>query len=604
VAYRYLTKILSLFFAVSFVVIVSFIHLVDAGGTYYISHWDEEIAIDEDASLAITENITFCFVTGDFGFAYRTIPHRGFDDMTSISVTDDEGNALEYSLSRGSIFEVRWEWERIYVGSEPIEKTFVLTYTLTDAMNYENTDPDRDRLYWNIVTDCEVDIHDMDIDVILPSIYNLSSISASSYYSISSTNPPGITDSATHTIVSYHQPVVEAEEDYTLDIYFPATVERPPPTLTETIKAHLDLLAPWYSIGMIAVGIVAIVKVRSFKRRFRDPEIPALDTSGVQSPVDVRPPEAGVLSDMDVGRKHFDSTLLDLAQRGYVDMSVESKETGFFRKWVKVESFEVALSEKGKNALQSEDADLKRYEWSLLRSVDAAPLKKKELARITKKDAKKKFGLEVIKDELVERGLVEPRGFEKKGTNLVILGVVLALLGIAVVIFHVFVGSENWWMILTTFFPATVFALARTTGPRTVRGAVLCRQTRDFLEKMMRELKERGKSSPLLAMQQINELAPWLVLHRKFYQLLTAPNKMMKDARFEATDDQHIDFLPSYMKVVGSGRQTMSPLCYSYWIWFSFYSTASPSTGTPPGGGGAGGGGAGGGGGGGGAGAG
>ena len=263
----------------------------------------------------------------------------------------------------------------------------------------------------------------------------------------------------------------------------------------------------------------------------------------------------------------------------------------------------MALSEKGKNALQSEDADLKRYEWSLLRSVDAAPLKKKELARITKKDAKKKFGLEVIKDELVERGLVEPRGFEKKGTKLVILGVVLALLGIAVVIFLVFVGSENWWMILTTFFPATVFALARTTGPRTVRGAVLCRQTRDFLEKMMRELKERGKSSPLLAMQQINELAPWLVLHRKFYQLLTAPNKMMKDARFEATDDQHIDFLPSYMEVVGSGRQTMSPLYYSYWIWFSFYSTASPSTGTPPGGGGAGGGGAGGGGGGGGAGA-
>jgi hypothetical protein len=561
------------------------------------------IVINEDASLAISENITFRFVTGDFGFAYRTIPHRGFDDMISISVMDDEGNALEYSLSRGSIFDVRWEWERIYVGSEPIEKTFVLTYTLTNAMNYENTDADRDRLYWNIVTDCEVDIHDVNIDVILPSIYNLSSISASSYYSISSTNPPGITNSATHTIVSYHQPVVVAEEDYTLDIYFPATVERPPPTLIENIRAHLDLLAPWYSIGMIVVGIVALVKVRSFKRRFRDPEISTLDVSGVQPPAEVRPPEAGVLSDMDVGRKHFDSTLLDLAQRGYLDMRVESKETGFFRKRVEVKSFEVTLSEKGKNALQSENPNLERYEWYLLRSVDAAPLKKKELSRITKKGVNERFGLGAIKDELVEKGLVDPKGFEKKGTSLMILGVVLALLGIAVAIFHVFVGSANWWMSMTAFFPAIVFGLARTTGPRTVRGAALYRQTRGFLEKMMRELKERGKSSPLLAIQQINKLAPWLVLHPKFYQLLSAPNKVMKNASFDATGKQQIEVLPSYIKVVGSGRRTMSPLYYSYLIWLSFYATASPSTGTPPSGGGAGGGGAGAGGGGGGAGA-
>ena len=597
-------KIRSVFFALSFVVIVSFIHLVNTSGTYYISHWDEKIVISEDASLAISENITFRFVTGDFGYAYRTIPHKGFDDMISIDVTDDEGNSLEYSLNRGNIFEVRWEWERIYVGAEPIEKAFELIYTLTNAMNYENTDPDSDRLYWNIVTDCVVTIHDMNVEVILPSTYNLSSISASSYYSISSTNPPGITNSATHTIVSYHQPVVEAEEDYTLDIYFPATVERPPPTLTETIKAHLDLLAPWYFIGMIVVGIGAIVKVRSFKKKFRDPEISTLDVSGVQPPADVRPPEAGVLSDMDVGRKHFDSTLLDLAQRGYLNMRVESKERGFFRKWVEVKSFEVMLSEKGKNALRSEDSDLKRYELYLLKSVDAAPLDKKALSKITKKDVKERFGLEIIKDELVGKGLVDPKGFEKKGTNLMILGVVLFLLGIVVVILHVLVGSTNWWMSMTTFFPAIVLGLARSTGPRTVRGSALYRQTKDFLEKMMGELKERGKSSPLLAIQQINKLAPWLVLHPKFYQVLRAPNKAMKNASFDATNSQNMSFLPSYIEVIGSGHQTIPPVYYSYWIWLSFYSTASPSTGTPPsGGGGAGGGGAGGGGGGGGAGA-
>ncbi|UCE96249.1 MAG: hypothetical protein JSV51_01165, partial [Candidatus Bathyarchaeota archaeon] len=106
---RYIQKILPFFFVVGLLVFVSSIHLVSAYGTYYISHWDDKIMINEDASLAISENITFRFVTGDFGFAYRTIPHRGFDDMISISVMDDEGTALGYSLSRGGVFEVRWE---------------------------------------------------------------------------------------------------------------------------------------------------------------------------------------------------------------------------------------------------------------------------------------------------------------------------------------------------------------------------------------------------------------------------------------------------------------------------------------------------------------
>lgn len=268
---RHLVKILPLYFVACF----SSALLVNAGGTYHVSCWDEEIVINEDASLTISEKVTFRFVTGDFGYAYRTIPHKGFDDLISVSVTDDEGNSLEYSLKKGNNYEVRWEWERIYIGAKPVEKTFILNYTLTNAMNYENANPDKDRLYLNIVTDYDVDIYDVNIEVILPGLYNLSSISATSYYSVSTTSPPEIANSTIHTILSYHHPMsrLEAGEAYTLDIYFPATVERPPPTLAGIIKAYLDLLAPWYSLGMIVLGSMAIVMVRSFKRRFRDPEV-------------------------------------------------------------------------------------------------------------------------------------------------------------------------------------------------------------------------------------------------------------------------------------------------------------------------------------------
>ncbi len=580
-----------LFLAACCIAIVSSTALV-TGGVYYVSHWSEDIIINEDASLTISEKVTFRFVTGDFGYAYRTVPHRGFDDIISVSVTDDEDNPLEYNLQKKESYEVRWEWERIYVGSEPVEKTFILTYTLTNAMNYENTDPDRDRLYLNIVTDYDVDIKDMNIDVILPSKYNLSSISATSYYSISPTNPPEITNSTTYTIVSYHQPIsmLKAGEDYTLDIYFPATVERPPPTLTGIIKAYLDLLAPWYSLGMIMLGIIAIVKVRSFKRRFEDPEVPARAPYmwADQPPADIRPPIAGVLADMKVRRKHFDSALLDLAQRGYVDICVESKEVGFFRKSVNVESFEVKLSEKGGKALLSKDSDLDRYEQQLLKNIDKMPINKKELSRISHRDVRRRFGLGVIKDELIAKGLVDPKGFEKKGTNLMILGVILALLGVTVIVFSLFVGSKNWWMSMTTFFPAIVFGLARTTGPRTVQGAKIYEQTKDFLDKKMRELREDAKLSPLLTIQQINKLTPWLVLHPTFYLLISAPDKAMKT--LDTTGKQQMDILPSYITVIGSKRQTMPSYYYDYWIWRSFYAAASPSTGAPPSGGGGGGG--------------
>ena len=601
-----MTKILPLFLMLFFIAIVSSASSVNAGGTYYVSHWNEEIVINEDASLTISEEVTFSFVTGDFEYAYRTIPHKGFDDIVSVSVTDDKGKPLGYSLEKKgflffpSDFEVRWKWERIYVGSEPIEKTFVLTYTLTNAMNFENTDQDRDRMYWNIITNYDVNIHDMNITVILPSKYNLSTISAASYYSISSTKPPEIANSTTHTIVNYHQSVVTAREDYTLDIHFPATVERPPPTMAQVVRVSLDMLAPWYSIGMIALGIVAIFKVRSFKKRFKDPEVSSVDVQGDEPPEDVGPPEAGVLSDMKLLRKHFDSALLDLAQRGYLTMKVESKETGFFRKSVKVESFEVALSEKGKKALQSKDPHLRRYEWHLLKSVESNPINKRELSKITSKDVNEKFGLEVIKDGLIEKGFVDPRGFEKKGASLMILGGVLALLGVAVIVLYIFMGSMNWWMNITTFFPAIVFGLARTTGPRTLRGATLHKQTNDFLEKKMKELQEEAELSPLPTIRRINELTPWLVLRPTFYKLLSAPDKAMKN--LDATCKERNDILPSYLKVISSQRHTMPLYYYDYWMWRSFYATTSPSTGAPSSGG-AGGGSAGGGGGGGGGGA-
>ncbi|MCP8322419.1 MAG: hypothetical protein H3Z52_16000 [archaeon] len=36
---------------------------------YYVSNWDETIIINEDASITIIEEVTFRFLSGDFGYA-------------------------------------------------------------------------------------------------------------------------------------------------------------------------------------------------------------------------------------------------------------------------------------------------------------------------------------------------------------------------------------------------------------------------------------------------------------------------------------------------------------------------------------------------------
>lgn len=158
-----------------------------AAGTYDISGYETTITVNQDASLDISEQITFRFLSGDFGFAYRTIPFRGFDEIKSIQVYGDSGEAYtevsdEDDLQAGTFhiaksldeIEITWYWERIYVGTQPVELTFTITYTVTNAMSYEDN---YDVLDWQAIgSDWNVPIYSVHIQVILPKIYNTEDI--------------------------------------------------------------------------------------------------------------------------------------------------------------------------------------------------------------------------------------------------------------------------------------------------------------------------------------------------------------------------------------------------------------------------------------------
>jgi len=164
---------------------------------------------------------------------------------------------------------------------------FVLKYTLTDAMNYENSDRDRDRLYWNIVTDYEVSISDMTVDVYLPGMYRRDDVFADAYSSVSTPNEPEIHSTGTVDVIRYYHSLVDAREDYTIDIYFPSTVVRRPPNMVSTMAQSYTMLT--------ILGTIGACFFLWYQRR-REPKPPTtVEPASPTIPEGLRPPEAGVL---------------------------------------------------------------------------------------------------------------------------------------------------------------------------------------------------------------------------------------------------------------------------------------------------------------------
>ncbi|MEE9591959.1 MAG: DUF2207 domain-containing protein, partial [Thermoplasmata archaeon] len=284
----------------------------DAGGQYYVSNWDETIVVNEDASIAITENVTFTYLSGDFGFAFRTLVHRGFDEVRDVQVTNGAGDPVDHTLSGGTFFqdyEIRWEWPRIYVGVEPVEMTFVLSYVLTNAVNFENPWVDEDRLFWNIVTDYDVRILDMDIDVILPWSFASEDITARAYAFLSLL--PEVQE-GDPTIVRYHHPALEAGGAYTVDVYFPAVVRRPAPG---PILEGLEYL-------IVIVPATIPLFLLEYRRRRRDP-LARDEASMAEVKENLSPAEAGVLIDRGLRPRHLVATALSLGERGYLEIQAK-----------------------------------------------------------------------------------------------------------------------------------------------------------------------------------------------------------------------------------------------------------------------------------------
>ncbi|MFQ5909036.1 MAG: DUF2207 domain-containing protein [Thermoplasmata archaeon] len=567
----------------------------NAGGTYYVSNWDETIVVNQDASIAITENVTFTYLSGDFGFAFRTLVHRGFDELTDVRVTDGAGNHVDHTLSGGTFFqdyEIRWEWPRIYIGSEPVELTFVLSYVLTNAMNFENPLVDEDRLYWNIVTDYEVRIQDMDIDVVLPRGFPTDNVTARAYVFPGLPLRPEVQE-GDPTIVRYHQPTLAAGGAYTVDVFFSGVVRRP--------ASGPILEGPEYLIVIVPATIPLLLL--EYRRRRRDP-VTRDEAFISEVKEDLSPAEAGVLTDRRLRPGHLVATAISLGERGYLEIQAEFNRGQALR--------EIQFQETGKDP-----RGLKEYEKSVYNQLRGKTDTYLAQGRgITSPIDYRTFVAdgEDIKSELVEGGYAERHFFSPLFgiQDDRVFGVIIPLALLTLMVVLVYYGGlvENIWLFASGFLVIAPLGLSLAISGkekrRTVRGARFKKAIDSHLRNLVSEIERDAESNPLSAADRIKNSASWLVLavdRAWFRRTMRRLEKGMVGFRYEGFE------LPSYIRppaelldvkktsalmvMFGAYERTYAGTS----TYYAAAAASSPSSGGSGGGGGAGGGGGGGGGG-------
>lgn len=280
------------------------------------------IVVARSGNVTVTEHFTVNFI-GEWNGLYRVIPVK-YDTrhgmnytlrLDVVGVTDGQGNSLRYEVERAGGGRRIKMW---VPGARDAVRTIVLTYRSPNALRFFE---EHDELYWNVTgSDWDFPIQRVTADIILPE-------DASGIRTAAFTGAAGSTESVE---VRQNGPMVSLTgtrplgfgEDLTVVVgWNPGVVERP-----TTADRATSLIA---SNSVLLVPLLAFFGMFALWRRFgRDPE-PGSVYVRYEPPEQLTPAEAGTLMDDRVDMRDITATLVDLAVRGFVDIT-ETRQDQLF----------------------------------------------------------------------------------------------------------------------------------------------------------------------------------------------------------------------------------------------------------------------------------
>lgn len=284
-----------------------------------IRHFDEQVQVQPDGTIEVTEIIEAQFIGTNWHGIYRIIPveystPQGLNYtlfLEPLSVTDDDGHSLKYERKR----EGRYLRFKIYV-PEPDNstRTVIFRYRVLDGLRFFD---DHDELYWNVTgDDWDVPIESASARIELPR--GVTGLHAIAYTGAFGSRAQDAQVDARDNIVEFHTTRrLGFHEGLTAVVGWDKGFVHAPGPLA---KAWLTLRSNWPFFLPIAVffGMFWLWWTRG-----RDPERDAV-TVQYDPPDKLTPAECGTLVDDEASMRDITATLVDLAVKGY--LTIEQKD--------------------------------------------------------------------------------------------------------------------------------------------------------------------------------------------------------------------------------------------------------------------------------------
>jgi uncharacterized membrane protein len=284
-----------------------------------IRHFDEQVQIQPDGTIEVTEIIEAQFIGTNWHGIYRIIPveyttPQGLNYtlfLDPLSVTDDDGHPLKYERSRKG----RYTKFKIFIPhANNSTRTVIFRYRVLDALRFFD---DHDELYWNVTgDDWDVPIGSASAHIELPS--GVTGLHAIAYTGAFGSRAQDAQVDVNDNVVEIHTTrSLGFHEGLTAVVGWDKGFVRAPGLLA---KAWLMLRSNWPFFLPIAVFLGMF---QLWWTRGRDPERDAV-TVQYEPPDKLTPAECGTLVDDEAGMRDITATLVDLAVKGY--LTIEQKE--------------------------------------------------------------------------------------------------------------------------------------------------------------------------------------------------------------------------------------------------------------------------------------
>lgn len=319
---RRLLLIVALVFAAAFTALLAGPAAHAQAKDWRIDNMDVLLDVQKNGDVVVDEKVTFTF-EGSFHFVGRPIPTQNMDGMTDIEVRDANGAALPKGDTPGT-------WSTFMEGSNRIIQ---INFDLTDAsatwtIHYRAKAmimffDQGDELRWYVFdADTPVPIGAVKATVKLPG-----SVAADKMTQAVQTDAgveTSVTSPAPSTMV-YEARGIPPYTNFWIVTGFPKDVV----DFTWTARRVAAFVVP--KVGFILPIAVFLYMFLLWRRRGRDDPAAVYAKYVSEPPSDLPPGLVGALIDEKVDTKEVIATIVDLARRGYIEMT-DTKKEGVFAK--------------------------------------------------------------------------------------------------------------------------------------------------------------------------------------------------------------------------------------------------------------------------------